>query len=187
MTELNNEQINRLNQVICKFPKLEEIARKFNEDGVKWAIAAGTAVYIYCGGDENSLDDVDIWIASESKEKVAEILGQEWQQQSSERHRAENITFGNLDIFTECRKFDNDKQILDYKWTKLVEENLREVLIGDVSCKIIAPEDAVLLKTANPRDKDRGDIQRLEQIGLDNNYLQKRFDECNLNMVGKIN
>lgn len=175
---LNKDKISRLEKVVEKFPQIKEIVRKFNDGGVKWAIAAGTAVYIYCGGDESSLDDVDIWIASESKEKVTDILGQAWQPQSSERHRAVNITLNNLDIFTNCQKLDNGKQILDYKWTKLVEGSLKEVQIGDVSYKIVAPEDVILLKTVNPRDKDKGDIQRLEQIDLDNDYLKKRFEEC---------
>lgn len=179
MYKLKEEENLRLEKVLEKFPKVKEIAKKFNEGGVKWAIAAGTAVFIYCGGDDSLLDDVDIWIASESKQKVVEILGQSWQPQSSERHKAENITFKNLDIFTNCRKFDNDKQILDYRWTKLGEENLREVLIGGVNYKIIVPEDVALLKIANPREKDKIDIQKLEKINLRDDYMQKRKVECN--------
>ena len=168
-----------MEKIIEKFPSIAEFAKRFNEGGVKWAIAAGTAVFIYCGGDESLLDDVDIWIASESKEKVAEILSQEWRSQSSERHKAENITFDNFDIFTNCRKFDNDNQILDYKWTKLSEENLREILIDGVNYKVVSPEDVVLLKSANPREKDKIDIQKLKQSERYSEYLQKRLIECN--------
>lgn len=59
---LNKDKISRLEKVVEKFPQIKEIVRKFNDGGVKWAIAAGTAVYIYCGGDESLLDDVDIKI-----------------------------------------------------------------------------------------------------------------------------
>ena len=168
----------RLEKVIETFPEIKEIVGKFNEVGIKWAIAAGTAAYIYCGGDESSLDDVDIWIASESKEKAAEVLDQEWQSQSSERHKAENIQLGNFDIFTNCRKYQGDKLLLDYQWTDLVEEQLREANIDGINYKIVAPEDVILLKTPNPREKDKEDIRKLENMGLDNNYLQKRKIEC---------
>lgn len=174
----DRRQTERLGRVINKFPEIREMARKFNENGVKWAMAAGTAVYIYAGGDEDKLDDVDILIAKESKEKVAKVLGREWQQQSSGRHKAENITFGNLDIFTNCRKFREGKQLLDYQWTNLVDEHLRETAIDSVSYKIVAPEDVVVLKKPNPREKDKEDIERLVKDGLDQKYLQKRLSEC---------
>lgn len=178
MYRLGESETLRLEKIISKFPQIKEIAKKFNDSGAKWAMAAGTTVYIYCGGDESLLDDVDIWIASESKEKVAETLGQQWQPQSSERHKAENITFNNLDIFTGCRKFDNEKQVLDYQWTNLVGEHLRQAKIEDINYFIVAPEDAFLLKIANPREKDKGDIENLKKINLDNDYLLKRKIEC---------
>jgi len=187
MYRLDESEIYRLKKVIDKFPQIKEIAEEFNNGGVKWAMAAGVAVYIYCGGDEGLLDDVDIWIASESKEKVAETLGQSWQSQSSERHKAENITFNNFDIFTGCRKFDNEKQVLDYQWTNLVDENLREAQIEDINYFIIAPEDTFLLKIANPREKDKEDIENLKKINLDNDYLQKRKIECNFEAYGNYN
>lgn len=173
----------RLEKVIKKFPQIKEIAKNFNDCGIKWAVAAGTAVYVYCGEDESSLDDFDIWVASESKEKVAEILGQTWQPQSSERHKAENITLGNLDIFINCRKYQEDKLLLDFLWTDLVDEHQRETTINGVSYKIIAPEDVYLLKFPNPREKDKEDIQKLKNTGLDNDFLQKRFKECNFTSI----
>lgn len=179
MYNLKEDEIFRLEKVIEKFPEIIEIAQKFNDTGVKWAIAAGTAVYIYCGGEESLLDDVDIWIASESKEKVAGILNQKWQSQSSKRHKAENITLGSLDIFINCRKYSKDKLLLDYRWTGLVDGQLRHAIIDGINYKIIAPEDVVLLKAPNPREKDKNDIRKLEEIGLDNDYLQKRKVECN--------
>lgn len=175
---LNKKQVSRLEKVIEKFPQIKEIARKFNDGGVKWAIAAGTATYIYCGGDDSLLDDVDIWIASESKERVAEILGLEWQSQSSERHKAENIAFGSFDIFINCRKFREEKQLLEYQWTKLSEDHLREEPIDGVSYKVVSPEDVVVLKKPNAREKDKIDIVLVEKIGLNENYLKERFKEC---------
>lgn len=178
MFKLNEEQIIRLGRVIKKFPNLKEIAKKFNGGGVKWAIAAGTAVYIYAGGDEDKLDDVDTWIAKEDKQKTAEILGRRWQPQSSERHKAENINFSEFDIFTNCRKFENDKLLLDYCWTDVAEEHLREEIISGVTYRLISPEDVVLLKMANPREKDKEDILKLENLGIDRDYLQERLLEC---------
>ncbi len=174
---------NRLKKVVKKFPQIKEIADKFNQGQVKWAIAAGTAVYIYCGGDESLLDDVDIWIASESKEKVVETLSQEWQPQSSERHQAENITLGVFDIFVNCNKLQEGRQLMDYKWTLLSEDHLREEVIEEVSYRIVAPEDVIVLKKPNAREKDIVDINSMEKIGLDNDYLQKRFIECNLTSI----
>lgn len=179
MILLSKEQEERLSKVIDKFPQVKDIAQKFNDAGIKWAIAAGTAVYIYCGGDDSLLDDVDIWIASESKERVAEILGTDWQPQSSERHKAENIQFGSFDVFINCRKFREEEQLLDYQWTKLSEDHLREEAIDEVNYKIVSPEDVVVLKKPNAREKDKADIVLVEKIGLDNDYLQKRFNECN--------
>lgn len=178
MFKLNEEQIIRLGRAIKKFPNLKEIAKKFNGGGVKWVIAAGTAVYIYAGGDENKLDDVDIWIAKEDKQEMAKVLGKEWQPQSSERHKAENINFGEFDIFTNCRKFQDEKELLDYKWTDSVSEYLREITIDEVDYKIISPEDVILLKMANPREKDKEDILKLKNLGIDQDYLQKRLLEC---------
>lgn len=178
MLELNLEQKSHLEKVIEKFPQIKEIAEKFNAGGIKWAVAAGTAVYIYCGGDQSLLDDVDIWIASDSKEKVAEILGQQWQPQLSERHQAENIRLGVFDIFTNCKKLQEGKQIMDYQWTLLSEEHLREEIINGVNYKIVAPEDVVVLKKPNARPKDEIDIDSVKKIGIVNNYLEKRFIEC---------
>lgn len=185
--KLSEDKILRLGEVVEKFPELKEVAKKFNESGVKWAIAAGTATYIYCGGDENSLDDVDIWVALESREKVSEILGQEWQSQSSERHKAENITFDSLDVFTNCRKYQGDKLLLDYRWTGLVDKQLREMVVDGINYKIIAPEDVILLKIANPREGDKKDIQNLEKINLKDDYLQKRKVECKFETYGDDN
>jgi len=182
MYHLDESKILRLEKVVKKFPEAREIAKKFNDAGIKWAIAAGTAVFIYCGGDESLLDDIDIWIASESKEKTAEILNQSWQPQSSERHKAENIKFKDLDIFINCRKFREDEQLLDYQWTKLSEDHLREEVVEGVSYKIVSPEDVIVLKKPNAREKDKIDIVLVEKIGLDDNYLQERFEECNFNI-----
>lgn len=172
----------RLKRVVEKFPGIKKIATIFNKVKVRWAIAAGTAVYIYCGGDESSLDDVDIWIGSESKEKVAQILDQKWQSQSSERHKAENITLGKFDIFINCRKYQGNKLLLDYQWTDLVDEQLREAIIDGINYKIVAPEDAVLLKDANPREKDKEDISKLRIFGINEDYFRKRVKECRMSL-----
>lgn len=91
MAELNNEQISRLNRVICKFPKLEEIAKKFNDRGVKWAIAAGTAVYIYCGGDDNLLDDFDIFADCQRFGNGQVFIDYRWTNSVEEHMRLINV------------------------------------------------------------------------------------------------
>lgn len=179
MYKLKEEENLRLEKVLEKFPKVKEIAKKFNEGGVKWAIAAGTAVFIYCGGDDSLLDDVDIWIASESKQKVVEILGQSWQPQSSERHKAVNIHLGEFDIFADCQRFGNGQVFIDYRWTNSVEEYIRLIKVGGIEYRIISPEDVAILKMANPREGDKMDIIQLEKLVLDKSYLQKRKIECN--------
>jgi predicted nucleotidyltransferase len=179
--DLNKEQIQRLKQVIEKFPEIKAVAWKLNQAGVFWGIAAGTATYIYNG--ENVLDEVDIWIAPEEKLIVSEILGQEWESRMTPICAWENVALEGLDFFTNTRKVRGEQVLLEYRWTKAVDEHLREVAVGGVDYKIISPEDIVAPKMINPRENDKEDVLALEKIGLDKNYLRLRLAECGVTIV----
>lgn len=179
MKQLNVLQSSRLQKILMKFPQLRRMVSGFNQAEVKWGIAAGTALYIYAGGEEEKLDDVDIWVAREDKGKAATLLGRTWLSRSSERHKAENIELGPIDIFTHCRKFKGKKQLLDYCWTGLVTQSLRRTQLDGVEYRVVSPEDIVLLKMPNPRgEQEMGDIKKLVGLGLDRNYLKQRLGEC---------
>ncbi|MCL5090515.1 MAG: nucleotidyltransferase [Patescibacteria group bacterium] len=181
--KLEEKQISRLQEVIEKFPELKEVAWKLSESGIFWALASGTAAYIYAGGKKDDLDDVDLWIAAEDKGVVTEILGEEWQGQSSPNHMAENIAFDSLDFFTNCRKIRGEEVLLDYRWTKSVDEHLVEVSLDGVDYQIVSPEDVVVLKMVNSREKDQKDVLALEKMGLDKKYLRQRLAECGVTIV----
>ncbi|MGI5825975.1 MAG: hypothetical protein ACOX50_01025 [Patescibacteria group bacterium] len=179
--QLTEKQLSRLKEVIEEFPELKQLAWKLNQSGISWGIAAGTATYIYIGGKE--LDDVDVWIASEDRVIASGILEKEWETQVSERHQAENIYLDNLDIFSDCRKTRGEETLLDYLWTKNVDEYLTEISIEGIDYRVIAPEDIVVLKMANPRESDKEDILNLEKFGLDKDYLRNRLAECGVTVM----
>lgn len=179
--KLNREQQLRLEEIINKFPEIKVVADRLNQAGVSWGIAAGAAKYVYIGGGE--LDDVDVWVAAEDKLTVEEVLGQEWQGQFSERHQAENIAFEGLDLFASCRIIKGEEILIDYRWTKAVDDHLLVEEIEGTHYSVIAPEDVVALKMVNPRDEDREDVLALEQMGLDKEYLRNRLAECGVTII----
>jgi hypothetical protein len=175
------EQLSRLKEVIEKFPELKELAWKLNQAGVFWGIASGTATFIYAG--ERKLHDICIWAAPEDKMVVSEATGLEWESNVSDRHQSENIRTGSLDIFTNCRRTRGDEVLIDYRWTKSVDEHLREVALGGVNYRIVSPEDVVSLKMVNPREKDTQDVLLLEKLDLDKDYLRRRLAECGVTVM----
>lgn len=184
MNYLDKDQCSRLGRLIEKFPELKTVAWKLNQAGVSWGIAAGSATYIYVGGKEKDLDDVDIWIDAESKVLAAEALGQEWEPHASDRHQAENIALGDFDIFTNCRRIRGEQVLIDYRWTALVDEHLREADIEGIGYRVVSPEDVVALKMVNPREGDKKDVLRIKkEIDLDQPYLRRRLAECGVTVI----
>lgn len=177
MIKLSDIQISRLQKIIETFPKIKELALHLNEENIDWALAAGSAYYIYIN-DGQIIDDVDVWISGEDKEKVARILNTSWVSRSSERHQAENIETDSMDIFTNCKKLKDNIQLLDYLWTPSVTQRLRVATIEGVKYQIAAPEDICLLKMANPRnEKEVNQVNKL--LGITNiKYLDERKREC---------
>lgn len=178
MIELSNIQISRLQKIIETFPKIKELAFQLNEKNIDWALAAGSAYYIYIDY-EQIIDDVDVWISQEDKDKVAQILKTCWVPHSSEHHQAENIETDSLDIFTNCKKLKDNIQLLDYLWTPSVTQQLRVTLIDGVRYQIAAPEDICLLKMANPRNENEINQVNKLLILADKKYLEQRKSECN--------
>lgn len=180
MTQLSSVQILNFKKIIKKFPQIKTIVNELNQTGIQWAIAAGSAFFVYTGGNEEAIDDVDIWIAGDSKEKTAVILKETWIRHSSERHTAENIEMKPFDIFTNCRKYKDGKKLLDYLWTNSVTDNLRKAIIEGIDYQIVSPEDIVILKIPNPRsEKEMLEVKKLIQFGLNKKYLEERLKECN--------
>ena len=79
-----------LNKLIKTFPGVVSLAKLFNKYKIRWSIAAGSAYYVITG-DTRSLDDVDIWISTEDKTKVENILQRKWDNKQSDKHKAKNI------------------------------------------------------------------------------------------------
>lgn len=180
--KLKSEETQRLRHIIKTFPSVFKLARILNKNKVNWALAAGSAYYIYTG-DESVLDDVDIWIDTQDKINVSELLSKSWVIKKSDKHKAENIEFDKFDLFTNCKKFKGKEEVLNYKWTSSVAKNLRKVEHGGVDYFVISPEDIVLLKLANPRDsKEKIQVEKLLSISNDA-YLELRKTECDLKHI----
>lgn len=173
----DSSYIPRLQNIINAFPSFSKLANNMNENNVNWAVAAGSAYYVYMGG-EPVWDDIDIWIDGEDKNKVAKLLGMEWTQKQSDRHKAENIEFDIFDIFTNCKKLKNGKVVLDYRWTNLVKNNLKIINLNNVRYYILAPEDVAILKLANPRDNYESEQVKNLLLISDVKYLDLRKKEC---------
>lgn len=177
MIELPDLQISRLRKIIETFPKIKGLAFQFNKENIDWALAAGSAYYIYID-DDQIIDDVDVWISQKDKDKVAQILKTRWVPHSSEHHCAENIETDSMDIFTNCKKLKSNIQLLDYLWTPSVTQQLRVATINGVKYQIAAPEDICLFKMANPRnEKEINQINKLLNLA-DKEYLEQRKSEC---------
>lgn len=180
MRNLNKNQILRLKRLIKKTFSIREITLKLNEAKVNWGLAAGIAFFIYFGGENKEMEDVDIWVSEKDKEKVGNLFGQIWRHQLSERHRAENFEFGVFDFFTHCQKYKDGKQLLNYRWTDTVTKNLRKVKIDGIEYRIISPEDIAILKIPNPRNqKELNQINKIMAEGIDQQYFNQRLKECN--------
>jgi len=175
---MNENEVVRLRAIVTQYTDLKKIAYIFDKAKVQWGIAAGSAYFIYSGDESGNDGDIDIWVDQEDKEKVAKLLKIDWTAKSSERHRAENIEMGNFDIFTNCLKINNGKQVLDYRWTDEVTKHLRKETIGGGKYNIISPEDVALLKIANPRSEtEKMQADRL-LASADEDYLKLRKKEC---------
>jgi hypothetical protein len=174
---MTDRQIERLNKIINKFPKLKELAKSLNDKNIRWAIAAGSAYFVYKGGG-GELNEVGVWISGSDKDNVESIVGVEWKEDSSERHSAIQIYIDGIDLFTNCKKYKNKTIILDYLWTASVSKNIRSTQISDINYFVVSPEDVAILKMANPRGlKEKRQVRRLLK-NADMGYLENRKREC---------
>jgi len=175
---MKKDKILRLKNVIRQTPEFSVVAGKFNHNSINWGLAAGSAYYIHTGDGNIDDRDIDIWIDFKDRERVGEIMTVDWVLKSSERHTAENIEIGCIDVFTNCKKYKNGEEILNYLWTNSVEEHLEKAIVDGIEYKIISPEDVALLKIANPRhEKEREQAENL-LVNYDNKYLELRKREC---------
>jgi hypothetical protein len=170
-------QVDRLNILVKKFPKIKVLAGILSKNEINWAVAAGSAYFIYTGC-KNKVYEVDVWIAEDDKEKVMNILEIDWKNDSSGRHKAKNIDYFGIDMFTVCKKLKNGQVILDYFWTDSVTNNIRTTVIDGIKYFVAPPEDVALLKIANSRGvKEEKQVLRLLE-SADKRYLMKRKKEC---------
>ena len=68
MKQLTDPQVSRLKKIIEKFPEIKKVALQFNQEGIDWGLAAGSPYFIYFGQEE-FLDDADVWVAEKDKNR----------------------------------------------------------------------------------------------------------------------
>ncbi len=146
--------------------------------GIRWAVAAGAAVYLYTGN--RTPTDLDILVRPNDLARVARLLGHTHKTGKATWGESLKVEVDSVEIVgslllkldgTLCR-YSLDDEMLSHSRTALFER---------VEVPVLAPEDVIALKAVLQRGPEQGkhdleDIAALAtRMDVDANYLRRRL------------
>ena len=147
--------------------------------GVQWAIAAGSAVYLYTGSRPPT--DLDALVRPEDLARAAETLGLAPETETTSWGEVTRIQIGKIEIAGRLTAKAGSNSYQYYLDSDMVSR-LRRVTFHGIQVPVLSPEDVVALKAVLQRgpEHDKHDLEDIEALAtampLDIDYVRLRLD-----------
>ncbi len=151
-------------------------------EDLEWCIFSGLAVRIYTSSDRK-FDDVDIIVAEEDIEKLAERLGAEVIDRDfvKDGKRINDTAFETIyrGIEVEATTGFPPERVMDGSIRKLFEKSETKDFMGQ-SVKVAPVEETMIVKARMNRPKDHRDLRMMNDLDFDTRFLMELVDDWGL-------
>ena len=147
--------------------------------GIQWAVAAGSAVYLYTGSRPPT--DLDTLVRPEDLARMGETVGLAPETEATSWGEVTRIQLGETEIAGRLVA-KVDSKSYQYYLDSDMASHLRIVTYHGIQVPVLSPEDVVALKAVLQRGPEQGkhdleDITALAaMVPLDAAYLRLRLD-----------
>lgn len=181
-----NNKAQRANELISRFPQLEEVAAVFNRHAIPWMIGGSGCLFVL--GNDRVPDDVDIFLTRSAHAQANELFGIQSYEYTSPVERVMNSNPGGDHAlqFTSGLRIVREGVWYDLEPTALVAEHAFAVDAEHSRLLFMPPEEPLLIKALLRRGPEVGkhdleDIKKFHGIySIDKAYLNRRAVELRL-------